>query len=63
MQGMTQADLGNAFQNIQAFGAKIERGERRIDLLEFMTSANRNNGVTVSPLGAIGNDPPVDARR
>lgn len=35
-QGVTQADLGIALGNTQTFISKVERGERRIDVLEFV---------------------------
>lgn len=34
--GMTQGALGEQLGNTQTFVSKVERGERRIDLLEFV---------------------------
>lgn len=34
--GVTQSDLGARLQNTQTFVSKVERGERRIDLVEFV---------------------------
>lgn len=32
---MTQVELGNRVANTQTFISKIERGERRVDVVEF----------------------------
>ena len=34
--GVTQVDLGDRLGNTQTFVSKLERGERRIDLVEFV---------------------------
>ena len=33
--GVTQVELGNRVANTQTFISKIERGERRVDVVEF----------------------------
>ncbi len=38
-QGMTQADVAQALGRPQSFVAKYERGERRLDLVEFLEVA------------------------
>ena len=35
-QGVTQACLGEALGNTQTFVSKVERGERRLDVVEFV---------------------------
>ncbi|MBB5209648.1 helix-turn-helix domain-containing protein [Chiayiivirga flava] len=49
-QGMTQVDLGHALDNTQTFVSKIERGERRIDVLEFIDICEAMN---VDPVSAF----------
>jgi transcriptional regulator with XRE-family HTH domain len=34
--GVTQIDLGQRLDNTQAFVSKFERGERRLDVVEFV---------------------------
>lgn len=34
--GLTQADVGNRLGNTQTFVSKVERGERRLDVAEFV---------------------------
>lgn len=34
--GITQADLGKRLGNTQTFVSKLERGERRVDIVEFI---------------------------
>jgi transcriptional regulator with XRE-family HTH domain len=34
--GITQIDLGRRLDNTQAFVSKFERGERRLDVVEFV---------------------------
>lgn len=38
--GLTQVELANALGKPQSFVSKIERGERRIDLVEFCALAD-----------------------
>lgn len=42
-QGMLQADLANKLGKAQSFVSKYERGERRIDLPEFIELAEALN--------------------
>jgi transcriptional regulator with XRE-family HTH domain len=35
--GLTQRDLATALSKPQSFVSKVERGERRLDVLEFLT--------------------------
>ena len=37
--GLTQTDVANALSKPQSFVSKYEKGERRIDLLEFLDSS------------------------
>lgn len=44
--GLTQTQLAKRLQKTQSFVSKFERGERRIDVIEFLTICNALN---VSP--------------
>lgn len=49
-RGMTQVDLGLALGNTQTFVSKIERGERRIDVVEFVELCE---AMQVDPVAAF----------
>lgn len=49
-QGMTQVDLGLALGNTQTFVSKVERGERRIDVVEFVELCE---AMQVDPVAAF----------
>lgn len=49
-RGMTQVDLGLALGNTQTFVSKVERGERRIDVVEFVELCE---AMQVEPVAAF----------
>lgn len=49
--GMTQVELGKRLGNTQTFVSKMERGERRVDIVEF---AEICDALGVDPVGAFG---------
>ncbi|MEM9400475.1 MAG: helix-turn-helix transcriptional regulator [Verrucomicrobiota bacterium] len=49
---LTQADLAKCLKRPQSFVAKIENGERRIDVVEFITVAG---AIGISPTSFIKN--------
>jgi transcriptional regulator with XRE-family HTH domain len=50
--GLTQADVANKLGKHQSYIAKIENGERRIDLIEFLEIANL---ISLNPHDVIQN--------
>jgi transcriptional regulator with XRE-family HTH domain len=50
--GLTQADLAQRLKKPQSFISKFERGERRLDVLEFIDIAT---AIGFSPSSFIGN--------
>lgn len=52
-KGMTQADLAEALNKPQSFVAKVENGERRIDVIEFIDIAAALGVSTADILGKI----------
>ena len=48
--GLTQQDLAKRLKRPQSFVAKYERGERRIDVVEFIAIAR---AIGVDPLGLL----------
>lgn len=48
--GLTQADLARALGRPQSFVSKFERGERRLDVIEFLEVAR---ALSLDPLHVI----------
>jgi len=49
-KGITQEELANRLRNRQTFVSKVERGERRIDVAEFVEIARAMDGDPVALL-------------
>ena len=58
--GMTQADLSSAIGKHQSYISDIERGQRRIDLLELYVIARALKLEPVDLYGSLISDVPVD---
>ncbi len=56
--GMTQSDLANAIGEYQSFVARLESGQRRVDVVEFLRLAKVlkfNPAVVIEDLKKIRN--------
>lgn len=64
--GMTQAALAGKLGVAQSFVAKVETGERRLDVVEFIkwldaADASEDASVVLSRTREAGSDPPEQA--
>ncbi len=51
--GLTQTELAERLQKPQSFVAKIEGGERRLDVIEFITVCRAIGGDPVKMVGQL----------
>ena len=59
--GLRQTDLAERLGKPQSFVSKIERGERRIDLVEFLIVARAIGTDEMALVRAVANSLPADA--
>ena len=50
-RGMTQMELAERLGNTQTFISKVERGERRLDVVEFVESCE---AIAIDPCEVLG---------
>jgi transcriptional regulator with XRE-family HTH domain len=51
-RGLTQAGLAERLKRPQSYGSKFERGERRLDVVEYL---ERANALRIDPLRLLRN--------
>jgi len=61
--GLTQTELARKLSRPQSFVSKFERGERRLDLIEFIQVAEALGADAHKLLRAVQQDEPVHSRR
>ena len=59
--GLRQTDLAERLGKPQSFVSKIERRERRIDLVEFLILARAMGADEIALVRAVANSLPADA--
>jgi transcriptional regulator with XRE-family HTH domain len=51
--GLTQAQLANQLGQYQSYVARLESGQRRVDVIEFLTLADSLNFDAVKAIAAL----------